>query len=67
VHKLGTTRHNGDADALAVVDGDEGLLPVHFAANWGASLDVIFYLLQHCPNALLFHVGNNVALLISKP
>jgi hypothetical protein len=33
------------ADAVATVDGEQGLLPFHFAANWGASLDVIFYLL----------------------
>jgi hypothetical protein len=48
---------NRQADVLAVVDGEQGLLPFHFAANWGASLDVIFYLLQHCPDALR-HVGN---------
>jgi Ankyrin repeats (3 copies)/Ankyrin repeat len=51
---------NRDADSLAAVDGEEGLLPFHFAANWGASLDVIFYLLQHCPDALS-HVGNAAA------
>ena len=51
-------RHN--PDALAKADGQEGLLPFHFAANWGASLDVIYYLLQHCPDALSHH-GNAVA------
>jgi hypothetical protein len=30
------------ADVLAVVDGEQGLLPFHFAANWGARLDVNF-------------------------
>jgi hypothetical protein len=45
------------ADVLAMVDGEQGLLPFHFAANWGASLDVIFYLLQHCPSAL-HHTGS---------
>jgi hypothetical protein len=48
---------NRQTDAVSTVDGDERLLPLHFAANWGANLDVIFYLLQHCPNALS-HVGN---------
>jgi hypothetical protein len=43
-------------EVLAVVDGEHGLLPFHFAAIWDASLDVIFYLLQHCPDAL-HHVG----------
>jgi hypothetical protein len=55
--QLLVSRH---AEALATVDGDEGLLPFHFAANWGASLDVIFYLLHHCPDALS-HVGNSAA------
>jgi hypothetical protein len=39
-----------------MVDGEEGYLPLYFAANWGASLDVIFCLLQRCPDSL-FHVG----------
>jgi hypothetical protein len=39
-------------DALAMVDGGQGLLPFHFAPKWRASLDVISYLLQHCHNAL---------------
>ena len=51
---------NPTAAALAGVDGDEGLLPFHFATNWGASRDVIFYLLRHCPNAL-HHVENAAA------
>jgi hypothetical protein len=33
---------NRHADAMSAVDGEQGLLPFHFAANWGASLDVIF-------------------------
>jgi hypothetical protein len=52
---------NRQADVLAMVDGEQGLLPYHFAANWGASLDVIFYLLQHCPNALSHGSGNAAA------
>jgi ankyrin repeat protein len=48
---------NRHADALAMVDGEQGLLPFHIAANWSASLDVIFYLLQHCLDALR-HGGN---------
>jgi Ankyrin repeats (3 copies) len=46
---------NHQADALAAVDGEQGLYPFHFAAMWSASLDVIFYLLQHYPDALLSH------------
>jgi hypothetical protein len=41
------------AEVLSMVDGEQGLFPVHFAANWGASLDVVFCLLQHCAAALL--------------
>jgi hypothetical protein len=52
---------NHQPDALAVVDGEEGILPFHFAANWGASLDVIFYLLQHCPDAISHGSGNAAA------
>jgi Ankyrin repeats (3 copies) len=48
------------ADVLVVGDVEQGLLPFHFAANWGASLDVIFYLLQHCPDVLR-HIGGNTA------
>jgi hypothetical protein len=40
-------------------------LPFHFAADWGASLDVIFYLLQHCPDALCHHGGNDVAVAVA--
>jgi hypothetical protein len=29
------------ADVLAMVDGEQSLLPFHFAANWGESLNVI--------------------------
>jgi hypothetical protein len=49
---------NRQADVLAMVDGEQGLLPCHLAANCGASLDVIFYLLQQCPSALCHHGGN---------
>jgi hypothetical protein len=34
-------------------------LPFHIAANWNASLDIIFYLLQHCPDALRHVSGGN--------
>jgi hypothetical protein len=51
---------NRYADSLASVDGEQGLLPFYFAADWGASLDLIFYLLQQCPNALC-HGGSDVA------
>jgi hypothetical protein len=40
---------NRRPDALATGDGEQGLLPLHFAAMWDARLDVIFFLLQQCP------------------
>jgi hypothetical protein len=43
---------NRNADVPAIVDGEQELLPFQIAAMWDASLDVIFYLLQHCPDAL---------------
>jgi hypothetical protein len=39
------------ADALAVVDQKHGLYPFQLAAKYNASLDVIFCLLHHCPDA----------------
>jgi hypothetical protein len=53
---------NRQPDALSTVDGEQGLLPLHFAAMWDASLDVIFVLLQHHPEALLsqHRSGNDV-------
>jgi hypothetical protein len=38
-------------DTLMLVDGQEGLLPFHFAAMWDAELDVIYTVLRHCPAA----------------
>ena len=57
------------ADVLALVDGEQGLLPFHFAANWGASLNVVYYLLQHCPDAFCHGGGNvtNIARCPSSP
>jgi hypothetical protein len=48
------------SETVAMVDGREGLLPFHFAANWGASLNVIYYLVRHCPDAL-HHAGKATA------
>jgi hypothetical protein len=36
-----------------LTEKEQGLLPFHFAAMWDASLDVIYYLLKHCPDALV--------------
>jgi hypothetical protein len=38
-------------DTFASLDGQEGLLPFHFAAMWDAELDVIYTVLRHCPDA----------------
>lgn len=49
------------ADVLAVADGEQCFLPTRFAANCGASLRVISYLLQHCPDALRHVAGSTVS------
>jgi Ankyrin repeats (3 copies) len=53
-----------NAGAVSTVDGEQGLLPFHFAAFCGASLNVLFFLLQHCPDALWSHNGGNAAALM---
>jgi hypothetical protein len=54
---------NRHAEApLAVMDHDQqpGLLPIHLDATGGASLEIVFYLLRQCPDALLsFHGPRN--------
>ena len=40
------------APTLSTVDGEEGLLPFHFAAMCNCKLDVLFSLARHCPDDL---------------
>jgi ankyrin repeat protein len=63
--------HQAAVETVATVDGEQRLLPFQFAAMWDASLDVIYYLLQYCPDALHHHhhhVGNAaVAVVVNDP
>jgi Ankyrin repeats (3 copies) len=54
---------NRNADVLSTIDCKQGLYPFQLAAMSDASLDVIFYLLQSCSDALLLRhgVGNAAA------
>jgi hypothetical protein len=47
---------NRQAETVSIVDGEQSLLPFHFAAMCDTSLEVIFFLLRHCPNTV-HHVG----------
>jgi hypothetical protein len=37
---------------VTTIDGEQGLLPLHFAAMWDTKVDVIYHLLCQCPDAL---------------
>jgi ankyrin repeat protein len=41
------------AHTLSTVDGEKGLFPFHFAAMWDASVEVIYFLTRHSPDAAL--------------
>jgi hypothetical protein len=55
---------NHQTETVSAVDGKQDLMPFHFAAMWDASLEVIFYLLQYSPAALLLR---NAAPVVPHP